>query len=315
LRAVAAEEVMSEKEKKGQRKSLPKETPPAEPVKKPLLLPRYDNIFKKIFGDKDNVDILRSLLSAVLDMPAKSFKTITIEDPNLRIEDGQANKSPVLDLKLTLADGTGIDLELQVEAVAAMKKRVIFCTSKLVTEQLGAGKDYNTIHRVVTVVISYFDLTKNPSGYHHRFFLYDKKYDALFTNLFEIDIVELGKLPKADDKSPLWTWAEFFRVKTEEEFDMLAEKNVEVEKAVAIIKRLSGDERERRLAEKRELARMDMAVNLSGAYNEGVERGIEQGVEKTARAALIKGFSIADVAAITGLDEEFVKNLKAAISL
>jgi predicted transposase/invertase (TIGR01784 family) len=176
---------------------------------KPLLLPRYDRIFKKIFGSKRNIDILRSLLSAILDLPSESLKTITIEDPNLRQESRSADKCPVLDLKLTLADGTSVDLELQVGSVSNMKKRIIFCTSKLVTEQLGAGNDYSLLHRVVTVVITYFDLTGDPDTYHHRFFLYDKMHDTLFTSSVELDILEIKKLPKREDGTPLWLWGKF----------------------------------------------------------------------------------------------------------
>jgi predicted transposase/invertase (TIGR01784 family) len=195
---------------------------------KPLLLPRYDRIFKKIFGSKGNTAILRSLLSAILDLPSASLKTITVEDPNLRQESRSANKCPVLDLKLTLADGTSIDVELQVGTVEDMKERVIFCTSKLVTEQLGSGNDYSLLRRVITVVITYFDLTGDPDAYHHRFFLYDKLHDNLFTNSLEIDILEIKKLPKGEDGTPLWLWGKFFEAETEEEFDMLAEKNAEV---------------------------------------------------------------------------------------
>jgi predicted transposase/invertase (TIGR01784 family) len=176
---------------------------------KPLLLPRYDRIFKKIFGSKNNTDILRSLLSAILDLPPESLETITVEDPNLRQESRSADKCPVLDLKLTLTDGTSIDLELQVGSVSNMKERIVFCTSKLVTEQLGAGNNYSMLRRVITVVITYFDLTGDPDAYHHRFFLYDKKRDNLFTNLLEIDILEIEKLPKEEDGTPLWLWGKF----------------------------------------------------------------------------------------------------------
>jgi hypothetical protein len=189
--------------------SAGKSKPTAPRSAKPLLLPRYDRIFKKIFGSKNNTDILRSLLSAVLDLPPEALKTITIDDPNLRQESRSADKCPVLDLKLMLADGTGIDLELQVGSVSNMKNRIVFCTSKLVTEQLGAGNNYSLLRRVVTVVITYFDLTGDPDAYHHRFFLYDKKHDIRFTSGLELDILEIEKLPKREDGTPLWLWGKF----------------------------------------------------------------------------------------------------------
>ncbi|MDR2132235.1 MAG: hypothetical protein LBP30_02690, partial [Clostridiales Family XIII bacterium] len=53
---------------------------------------------------------------------------------------------------------------------------------------------------------------------------------------------------------------------------------------------------------------------IEKGIEQGIEKGIEQGIEegkiKVARAALAKGFSVADVADITGLDEESVKKLE-----
>jgi hypothetical protein len=41
-----------------------------------------------------------------------------------------------------------------------------------------------------------------------------------------------------------------------------------------------------------------------------MERGLEEGIRQTARAALAKGFSVGDVADITGLGKEAVEKLK-----
>ena len=249
----------------------------APETKKPLLLPRYDRVFKKIFGAKRNVGILRSFLSAVLELPREALKTITVEDPNLRMESRLADKGPVLDLKLTLADGTSVDIELQVGRVPEMKDRIVFCTSKLVAEQLGAGDGYGALRRVVTVAITHFDLTGDPNAYLHRFHFYDKKHDKLFTNSVEINILEVKKLPKREDGTPLWIWGKFFDAETEEEFDMLAKKSAEVDKAVMIIKRLSGSERERRIAEMREMAWRDEESIRRGMYDDGRAEGLKQG--------------------------------------
>jgi predicted transposase/invertase (TIGR01784 family) len=277
-RLLPEEKIMSEENRNDRCEASQKDAQStASETKKPLLLPRYDRVFKRIFGAKRNADILRSLLSAVLDLPQDALKTIAIDDPNLRMENRFANKGPVLDLKLTLADGTSIDIELQVGRMPEMKERIIFCTSKLVTEQIGAGESYGNLRRVVTIVITHFDLTESPDDYFHRFHFYDKKRDRLFTKSVEINILEVKKLPKREDGTPLWIWGRFFGAETEEEFDMLAEKNAEVEKAVVIIKRLSGSERERRIAEMQEMARRDEESVRRGMYIEGRAEGRAEG--------------------------------------
>ena len=52
---------------------------------------------------------------------------------------------------------------------------------------------------------------------------------------------------------------------------------------------------------------------MEKGMEEGMKTGMEKGMEKAAKAALAKGFSVADVADITGLDEETVKKLKAGL--
>jgi len=48
-------------------------------------------------------------------------------------------------------------------------------------------------------------------------------------------------------------------------------------------------------------------------YEEGIEKGREEGLEETARNALAQGLSIEIVQKITGLDMETIKNLQAAL--
>jgi predicted transposase/invertase (TIGR01784 family) len=119
-----------------------------------------------------------------------------------------------------------------------------------------------------------------------------QKHDKLFTNSVEINILEVKKLPKREDGTPLWIWGKFFDAETEEEFDMLAKKSAEVDKAVMIIKRLSGSERERRIAEMREMAWRDEESIRRGMYNEGRAEGLEEGIEK----GIEKGIEIGEAA-------------------
>jgi predicted transposase/invertase (TIGR01784 family) len=154
-------------------------------------------------------------------------------------------------------------------------------------------------------VITHFDLTGDPDAYIHRYFFHDNTRNKLFTKSAEIDILEIGKLPAEWDGTPLWLWGDFFRVETREEFEMLAEKNEEIGKAVTIIKRLSGDARARRLAEMEELARMDEAANRRAAYNEGVEEGIEKGNEE--------GYGRAKAESLAEKLESAAKLLKAGV--
>jgi predicted transposase YdaD len=53
--------------------------------------------------------------------------------------------------------------------------------------------------------------------------------------------------------------------------------------------------------------------NMDDAKRVWQEEAREEGLEKTAKAALAKGLSVSDVADITGLGEEKVKKLKTGV--
>jgi hypothetical protein len=57
-------------------------------MERPILSPKSDFIFKLIFGDEHNVDILQDFLQAVLDLPVTEYKKIVIADPHLKRESG-----------------------------------------------------------------------------------------------------------------------------------------------------------------------------------------------------------------------------------
>jgi predicted transposase/invertase (TIGR01784 family) len=264
-----------------------------------LLSPKYDNIFKKIFGSPENTDILRSFLSALLDLPADEMEEISLLDPNLRFVSNPKEKQPVLDLRLKIKDGPSVNVELQVKPVRGMKARVLYGAAKAFCEQLEKGGVYGKIGRVVVAVIAYFDLTRDEKDYHHRYFLYDKAHDDLFTNLMQIDILETKKSPERADGTPLWEWAEFFGAERDEEYEMLAQRNEELKKAVMIVKRLSADESERRLAEAQERAWRDEESNMRGAYEDGMEAGEAIGITKGMEAGEAIGVTKGEAIGIT----------------
>jgi hypothetical protein len=53
-----------------------------------------------------------------------------------------------------------------------MRERIIFYLSKLITEQIGKGTDYENIKRGICIVITDYILAPESSVYHDQFFLY-----------------------------------------------------------------------------------------------------------------------------------------------
>jgi len=103
-----------------------------------------------------------------------------------------------------------------------------------------------------------------PEGnkYHHQF-RYRTDDGVEFTDLSEINTLDLGKLPLDDDSTELWYWLKFIKTDNEEVLDMLAQRSPQMRKAVGVLKELSADEATRMLYELREMARRDFEDQLA----------------------------------------------------
>jgi predicted transposase/invertase (TIGR01784 family) len=244
-------------------------------MERAILSPKSDFIFKLIFGDERNVDILQNFLQAVLELPASEYKKIVIADPHLKRET-EEDKLGILDVKIHTTSGNVSDVEIQVDDVPNFRERLVLYGSKMVSEQIGRGDEYAAIKRVISIVITDYVLLPEEATYHNIYRLLNTKTHQPFTDLIELNTLELPKLPAEDESSDLWTWMKFLTCEKQEEFAMVAEKNPQVEKAVAVLMDLSDDERTRLLEESREKARRDWASRMRGAWEKGAhQRAIE----------------------------------------
>jgi predicted transposase/invertase (TIGR01784 family) len=129
----------------------------------------------------------------------------------------------------------------------------------------------------------------------------------------EIIIIELPELPRQDDGTPIWPWAQLFKARTEKEFNML-ERNAVVAETVAKIMEFSNDEIAQMQYEYELRAELDYNMHIEDALEEGELRGLLKGEQKgkieAARAMLDKGYPIEDIADITKLSVEKINSLK-----
>jgi predicted transposase/invertase (TIGR01784 family) len=82
-----------------------------------ILPPKSDEVFKMLFGDEQNKEILAAFLKAVLPLPDDDYEEIEILNPFLPGE-VLNDKIGILDLKLRLKSGRLIDVEIVRREVA-----------------------------------------------------------------------------------------------------------------------------------------------------------------------------------------------------
>jgi len=136
----------------------------------------------------------------------------------------------------------------------------------------------------ISIIITDFTLISENDKYHNRYTF--RNEDGLqFTNVMEINTLELSKIPPTEDGTLLWEWMKFLNAESKEEFDMIADKNPVIKKAVVRLEQLSQDERTRMLYESQQLREWDVALEKKGAILSIAKSMLDDGesVEKVMR--------------------------------
>jgi predicted transposase/invertase (TIGR01784 family) len=296
-----------------------------------LLSPKLDFVFKCIFGDPDNIDLLAALLKSILDLPPNEYERIEIVNP-FSLKTYPSEKQIILDVKVHTTSGKVLDVEIQCKNRDAFKNRIVYCSSKLLNAQLESGEGYDKIEQVIAIVITDFVLLEDEPDYHNKFHIRNDKSGKLFSDIIEINSLELPKLPEISDKTELWDFMRFLNAETEDEMEAVAKENPTIRKTVAVVKKLSRDEKARMYAEARMQALRDEESGRLYALKQGIEEGLKQGLEQgleqgkavgreegernkslaivaIARNLKNKNMSVTDIVDITGLPADEIEAL------
>ena len=220
------------------------------------------------------------------------------------LPEANGDKLAIVDVKLKTKNGKIIHIEIQLKVTPEMKERIVYYDAKLITEQIGSGDKFSKIKKVISIIITEENLLKQSQRYHHRFTFYDPDAKVELTDIIEIHTLELKKLPPTHDGTELYDWAKFIATDNEEELNVVAQRNPQVNKAVVKLRQLSADEKARDLYERREKARRDADMFLDWELKKN----------NTEIAKRLLGFNmpIEQIIVTTGLSHEEIKEIKNA---
>lgn len=117
---------------------------------------RFDWAVKTMLRDKKNFGILEGFLSELLGEDLK-IEGLLESESNQEDEDDKFNR---VDLFAETSKGEHIIIEIQNTRELDYLMRMLFATSKALTEYLPIGAKYGDIKKVIAVSIVYFDLGK-----------------------------------------------------------------------------------------------------------------------------------------------------------
>ena len=237
-----------------------------------IVMLKLDIIFKRVFGNEKNTEIITGFISDMLDIPREKITKVVIKNVELPPEEID-QKFSRLDLNLYV-DGRKINIEMQVNKEAAYKERTLFYWAKLYSEDLDSGADYSTLSETICVNIINFNLFE-CDNYHSHFMLKEKERDEVMTDKLAIHFFELKKVGKFKKNKRMEDWLTLINAETEGDLMAIQQSTSipEIQKTIVILREMSADEQIREEARRREKRLHDEATALNHARKEGKAEG------------------------------------------
>jgi len=186
----------------------------------------FDWAIKRILRSKANFDILEGFLSELLKEDIKIIEILESESN----QDMLSDKFNRIDLKVKNQNDEIILIEIQYSSELDYLQRILYASSKAITEHMKEGMAYSKISKVISISILYFDFgdgddyiykgTTNFIGLHNKTTL---KLNEKQKELYKTDKVEkiypeyyLIKVRNFDDnaKDTLDEWINFLKNET-----------------------------------------------------------------------------------------------------
>ncbi|MFC2616298.1 MAG: Rpn family recombination-promoting nuclease/putative transposase [Treponema sp.] len=273
-----------------------------------------DYAFKRFLGSEENKPILQDLLQCILGLSSDEITGLELMDKELTKEE-LSDKSGILDVKLKLANGTVIDIEIQASWNASFVKRTLFYWAKMYTADFKAGESYDNLHKCITINIIADGFRLNDAV-HSEYLLQEKRAHTLLTDVLEVHFLDLqaAKRVKAKEdeeskQNQLIHWLRFIGAKNKEERAMLATKSPILKMLNEQIDILSLSPVERKLYESRMKLKSDIATISEDQFKAGLQEGKLEGKLETARVLKQLGDPVQKIMQATGLSQEEVEAL------
>ena len=283
-------------------------------MRRTLLNPKIDFVFKKIFGSEEHPEILISFLNAVL-KPQKPIVSVEIKNKKKEkeyIED----KFSRLDVKALTSNKEIINIEIQLKNEYNMIQRSLYYWSKLYEEQLSEGDRYDKLSRTVCINILDFKYLKNDR-FHNGYRLKEIETNEELTDLQEIHFIEIPKLKRFESTEEivdlLEGWVEFLRDPESEVIRKLEMSNKEIREAKDELYRLSRNSKERELYYLREKSLRDEISALANVKEKGLKEGLKQGLFEGKLESARSFLDILDddtIATKLNIDVDIIKKLR-----
>jgi predicted transposase/invertase (TIGR01784 family) len=225
-------------------------------------------------GEKGDEEQLLAFLKAVLKRTGKdNLKSVEIlEDKDLPAEIA-GGKSGKLDVLAKLADGSKVNIEVQLENQHNMEKRSLDYWARNYIKGIGKGQDYIELPTVIGINIlgfSYIPLDDFHTSFH---ICEDHRKDYQLTGALELHFLDMVKFRRLKEKDilndPLHRWLVYFDENSPQKLiEEVLSMDPAIRKVQNAIDLIQGDEASFRAYLRYEKAERDEISRVNGARRE-----------------------------------------------
>lgn len=275
-----------------------------------IMLPTVDFCFKELMK---NSKVRKGFVAAILGKAPETVRQTTLLNTELR-KGSEDDKLGILDVLVELDDGSKMNMEMQVPYFEFWANWVLFYVSRIYSGQLQKGSDYDKLQKCIHVSILDFIHFPQDHKCYRKITFCDVETGEQYTDLMELHILELKKLPPKDqNEDGIIRWMRFLGGKRQEEFEDMAKKDEYIEEAYDELKKLSMDEQKRLEYEWREKAIRDYNSQMKSAERRGEKRGEKRGehltLKRLAGNMALKGMDPEEIAELLEISPDEVKEL------
>ena len=170
--------------------------------------PKNDLIFKKLFGQEKNKDLLIDFINQVL--PDKHVKEIEYLPTNLQ-PDIITKKQSMLDVLCTDENGSKYIIEMQNAKEKGFGKRAVFYASRTYVNQMDNGGKYSDLKEVIFIAITDFIMFPDNKDYISTYTLSNIKTNDKDLPYMSFTFIELPKFKKHDIIQGVDKWCDLFK--------------------------------------------------------------------------------------------------------
>jgi predicted transposase/invertase (TIGR01784 family) len=178
-------------------------------------LVHFDWAIKNLLRNKANFDILEGFLSELLQTKV-TIEALLESESNKNDKDDRSNR---VDLFVLTESQGHVIIEVQASMEWDYLSRILYGTSKAVTEYIQAGQPYRNVRKIISVSIVFFDLGRGEDYVYHG--------TTEFRGTHQHDVLQLGENEQKAyglEKIPADIFPEYYLIKVNQFNERIKDK-------------------------------------------------------------------------------------------